>query len=57
MRGEPLGGKPSVPQVPPVADEQPRRKLKEKGDQKKKRETAQVVPLFSLFSASLPLYA
>lgn len=45
LRGKPLGGKPSVLRAPSVADEQPRRKLKEKGEQRK-RETAQVVSLF-----------
>lgn len=55
LRGEPLGGKPSVPQVHPVADEQPRRKLKEKGDQKKKGKPRKWFPFF-LCSPPVCLY-
>lgn len=48
LRGKPLGGKTKRYTSPPVADEQPRRKLKEKGDQKKKGKPRKWFPFFSV---------
>ncbi len=48
VEGGTYGGKTKRSTSPPVADEQPRRKLKEKGDQKKKGKPRKWSPFFSV---------
>lgn len=48
VEGGTSGGKTKRSTSPPVADEQPRRKLKDKGDQKKKGKPRKWSPFFSV---------